>query len=101
MQIKTTITAPVLVITLSTQREADILDTILDSPALWPLDWSLALNGAPKRSLLSENTYASITALGTHGGHHFPAVDDRVIALDAAQQAVPIITEWGKSERGK
>lgn len=47
VQIKTIITAPVLVIALSTQRGADILGTILDAPAIWPLDWSLALDGAP------------------------------------------------------
>lgn len=46
-QIKTIVMAPVRVIALSTQRETDILDTILDSPANWPLDWSLALDGAP------------------------------------------------------
>lgn len=73
------------------QREADILERRLGSPANCPMGWSLALGGAPTGSLLSENTHASITALGPHGGYHFPAVDDGVIALDAAQQAVPVI----------
>lgn len=48
-------------------------------------------------SLLPENTDASITALGPHGRGHLPAVDDGVVALNAAQQAVPVIPE-GRSK---
>lgn len=52
-------------------------------------------------SLLPENTHASIAALGSHGCHYFPAVDDRVIALDAAQQGIPVVSESGRSKRKK
>lgn len=89
---------PVLVITLSTAGSRHSGN--LDSPANWPLDWSLALDGFQQGSLLSENTHTGITALGPHGRHHFPVVDDGVIALDAAQQGVPIVAEWGEAEGG-
>lgn len=45
------------------------------------------------RSLLAENTHTSVAALGSHGGHDLPAVDDGVVALDAAQQGVPVVAE--------
>lgn len=45
----------------------------------------------PKMSLLPQHTNTSITTLGPQWCHHFPAVNDRVIAFNTAQEWVPII----------
>lgn len=45
------------------------------------------------QSFLSENTHAGVAALSSHGGHDLPAVNDGVVALNAAQQGVPVVAE--------
>lgn len=45
------------------------------------------------QSFLSQNTHAGVAALSSHGGHDLPAVNDGVVALNAAQQGVPVVAE--------
>lgn len=42
-------------------------------------------------SLLSQHTHSGVAALRRHGGHDLPGVDDGVVALDAAEQRVPVV----------
>lgn len=48
---------------------------------------------------LSEHTNSCITALCCHGSHYLPAVQYRVITLDAAEKGVAIISVSGEDER--
>lgn len=57
----------------------------------WDVLWKL--------SLLPKDADPGVTALHPQGGHHFPAVDDGIVALNAAQQRVAIIPARTESYR--
>lgn len=69
---------------------------ILPQTVPWSTHWLQLVLG---KLLFPKHTHPSIATLGSHGGHYFPAVDDRVVTLNATQQRIPIVSKWGKKKQ--